>query len=89
VKVLILIALTLSCATSRSEMDAYNHIMRLQKKEYFSEAAYEVFKYEAAYPQGEHICELWDLQIDHLTNRQKNAGFLEKVRDKKRKKCAN
>jgi len=80
-------AFLISCATTKSESQAYRDIKNLQKAHRYSLAAGDVFKFEAAYPESKHLCELWEMHIQYYSERNSNAGYVEKVRSKHDDRC--
>jgi hypothetical protein len=85
---LIILIFSFGCATTKPEPEAYKEIMNYQKSHRYSQAAYEVFRFEAAYPNSKYLCELWQLQIDYYTKEDSNADYVKQVKQKRsERKC--
>ena len=79
--------LIISCAMKKSEKIGYEEIKKLHKDHRYSAAALESFKFEAAYPNSAHMCELWKMQIDYYVDRKSNESYVKKVKEKLDNKC--
>lgn len=79
--------LLFSCATTLPEGEAYKYIIDLNKNDKYSSAAFEIFKFEAAYPESMHICQLWEIHYQYYTQRDINKGYVEKLKEKYKSRC--
>lgn len=76
------------CATNLTEHEAYEQILKLQKNKYYSRASFETYKFEAAYPDSRHMCDILNVRLNHLRRTDSLEGYREELEKKlKDMKC--
>ncbi|WP_412473562.1 hypothetical protein [Halobacteriovorax sp. YZS-1-1] len=64
-----------SCASNLSEREAYELIIKLEKNQYYSRANFETYKFEAAYPNSEFMCDILNVRLKHLNRTDSLEGY--------------
>ena len=56
----------LSCSSFKTEESHYEGILAYMENDKYSKASREIQLFEAEYPESEHLCELWQIQIKNF-----------------------